>query len=83
MGMRIPGQILNDPGDPPTTEELSQLLEKVRTGTNRQASQTSNHSKPEPKFPEIPASVTHVYTKQHKTGTLPLMEKEKIYYSWC
>ena len=70
MGMRIPGQILNDPGDPPTTEELGQLLERVRTGTNRSAKQTSDHSKPEPKFPEIPAHVTHVYTKQHKAQGL-------------
>ena len=72
LNVRVPGQILEDYGDEPETEEcLSEILRKVRTNTNNQAiTQTSRHSKPEKVLPEVPEGVTHVYTRQHKTPGL-------------
>ena len=68
--VRIPGQILHDPGAPPTEQELHQILENVRTKTNRSAVQPSSHSKEKEPLPGLPTSVTHVYTRQHKAQGL-------------
>ena len=64
--VRIPGQLLMDPGAPPTEMELHQILSNVRNNTNKFPVQPSNHSKPEPELPGLPIEVTHVYTRQHK-----------------
>ena len=81
--VRIPGQLLVDPGAPPTELELQQLLHKVRNNTNRPAVQPSRHNKPEPPLPGIPLDITHVYTRQHKAqglqtpyeGPFPIVER--------
>ena len=70
MNVRIPGQILHDPGSPPTEQELHQILEDVRNKTNKKSVQPSNHSKPEEPLPGLPSSTTHVYTRQHKAQGL-------------
>ena len=64
--VRIPGQLLMDPGAPPTEMELQQILSNVRNNTNKTAIQPSSHNKPEPKLSGLPLEVTHVYTRQHK-----------------
>ena len=70
LNVRIPGQILRDPGEIPSGQELRSLLEQVRANTNKPAVQTSNHSRPPAILPTIPENVTHVYTKQHKAQGL-------------
>ena len=65
QNLRIPGQILNDPGEAPTKEELEELLKSVRENTTITPSQTSSHGT-EKDLPEIPSDITHVYTRQHK-----------------
>ena len=70
MNMRIPGQILYDPGDLPDGPTLHGILSDVRNKTNKTAVQTSNHGAPEKVLPAIPNNVTHVYTRQHKTTGL-------------
>ena len=46
------------------------LLNLVRTKTDRQIHQPSNHSKPESPLNGLPDNITHVYTKQHQTTGL-------------
>ena len=70
MNVRIPGQVLYDPGEIPSELELQEILRKVRTNTNRNAMQPSAHVKKEDELPEIPLNVTHVYTRQHKATGL-------------
>ena len=66
LNVRIPGQILRDPGELETEEELRSLLEQVRRNTNNPPVQTSRHIQPEKPLASIPDNVTHVYTRQHK-----------------
>ena len=68
--VKIPGQILRNPGDYESPSELHQLVEQVRNGTNVSAHQTSVHRTPEKEFLDIPDNVTHVFTRQHKTQGL-------------
>ena len=68
--VRIPGQILLDPGKLPDGPELQDILHKVRTNTNRETRHPPNHNPPEPPLPDIPADVTHVYTRQHHSTGL-------------
>ena len=70
MNVRIPGQLLHDPGAPSDGVELQEILRKVRETTNRPAVQPSSHNKPEDKLPQVPDNVTHAYTRQHKTTGL-------------
>ena len=63
---RIPGQILHDPGEVPSGEELQTLLEQIRNNVNKPAIQPSNHSAPEVALPDIPEGVTKAYVRQHK-----------------
>ena len=65
QNLRIPGQILHDPGEAPTNEELESLLKSVRESTTIIPSQTSSHTI-EKELPELPPNITHVYTRQHK-----------------
>ena len=67
MNMRVPGQLLHDPGDLPSNSQLQEILKNVRLNTLQPAKQTSNHSPPEKPLTGIPPEVTHVYTRQHKT----------------
>ena len=68
--VRIPGQLLSDPGAPPSEIELSKILQNVRNATNRPAVQPSRHSKPEPPLTGFPPDATHAYTRQHKAQGL-------------
>ena len=68
--VRIPGQILYDPGDLPEGPRLKELLQQVKTSTAERIHQTSRHNPPEPAFKSIPENITHVYTKQHQTKGL-------------
>ena len=70
MNVRIPGQILRDPGELQPVEELKSLLEQVRMNTANPAVQTSMHKAPEKPLAAIPEEVTHVYTRQHKATGL-------------
>ena len=70
LKVRVPGQILHDPGDLADEEQLQKLLEDVRNKTDIQAHQTSRHNPPEKPLKSIPDTVTHVYTKQHHTKGL-------------
>ena len=70
MNVRIPGQLLQDPGSLPDGPELQDILNKVRQSTNNEAIQPSRHNKPEIPLKEIPLDVTHVYTRQHQTTGL-------------
>ena len=70
MNVRIPGQLLQDPGNLPEGPELQDILQKVRNATNNEACQPSRHNKPEVPLKEIPANITHVYTRQHQTTGL-------------
>ena len=64
--VKVPGQILLDPGEALDTLAVKNLLGQVKNKTNIPAHQPSNHSRPEKEFKEIPLNVTHVYTRQHK-----------------
>ena len=68
--VRIPGQLLHDPGEPETGPELQDILQRVRLNDTRPTMQTSRHSAPENKLKEIPSNVTHVYTRQHQVTGL-------------
>ena len=68
--LRLPGQLLQDPGQIQSDEDLKDLLQEVRKKTANPAVQPSRHSPLEKPLPEIPANVTHVYTRQHKTTGL-------------
>ena len=70
MNVRIPGQILRDPGAEPSPDDLQDLLQKVRRSTDNPAIQTSSHNRKEETLKAIPPNVTHVYTKQHKATGL-------------
>ena len=70
LNVRIPGQLLNDPEEDLTKEELKALLTSVRQKTNIPVSQPSRHNPPEPKLPGIPENATYAYTKQHQTTGL-------------
>ena len=70
LNVRIPGQILREPGDLPDSETLKELLHQVRVNTNNPPIPTSNHRGPEPKLPPIPEGISHVYTKQHNVTGL-------------
>ena len=65
LNVKIPGQILREPGDMPDSETLKELLHQVRVNTNNPPVPTSNHRAPEPTLPPIPEGVSYVYTKQH------------------
>ena len=65
----IPGEILQEPDSSSDISSVKELLSSIKQKTDRQSVQPSRHSLPEPAFPHIPDTVTHVYTKQHqKTG---------------
>ena len=66
VNVRIPGDLLQDPGEWPEPSSLKSLLDQVKNNTNRKAVQTSNHSAPERELKAIPDNITHVYTRQHK-----------------
>ena len=68
--LRIPGQILHDPGDLPDGPQLKDLLSQVRTSTAERVHQTSRHNPVEGTFKKIPEDITHVYTRQHQTKGL-------------
>ena len=68
--LRIPGQLLQDPGEVPDAEGLQMLLQDVKTRTARPAVQPSRHNPLEAPLPDIPSGVTHAYTRQHKTTGL-------------
>ena len=69
--VRIPGQLLRDPGEEmPSDQQLQNLLHSVKTRTNNPAVPTSNHSVPEKPLKDLPDDITHVYTRQHKTTGL-------------
>ena len=70
MNVRIPGQLLHDPGNLPSGPELQNILQKVKNATNTEACQPSRHNKPEAPLKEIPPNITHVYTRQHQTTGL-------------
>ena len=70
LNVRIPDQILKDPGTIPTEEDLKDLLYQVRVNTNNPPVQTSRHKRPEPELPPIPSDVTHVYVRQHNATGL-------------
>ena len=70
MNVRIPGQILYDPGQMPDGPKLQEILRDVRTKTNRDPVQTSNHSRTETILEGLPDNVTHVFTRQHQTTGL-------------
>ena len=66
----IPGEILNDPDSIEGEEAYKNLLNLVRSKTDRKISQPSRHSKVETPLPGIAEDVTHVYTRQHQTTGL-------------
>ena len=71
MNVRIPGQILRDPGEEmPSEIQLQNLLNSVKMRTNNPPIPTSNHCVKEKPLPGLPEGTTHVYTKQHKTQGL-------------
>ena len=74
-GLRIPGQLLSDPGDIPSSEQLRDLLQDIKIKTAQPAVQPSRHNPPEKPLADIPANVTHAYTRQHKvTGLMTPFE---------
>ena len=68
--VKIPGQILRDPGEPLNEDQVQQLLKNIKISTTGKARQTSRHNPPEKPLPDIPDNVTHVYTRQHHTKGL-------------
>ena len=68
--VRIPGQILHDPGSLPDSSTLQEILKAVRTNTLREAKQPSRHNPPEKPLEDLPEDVTEVYARQHKTTGL-------------
>ena len=70
MNVRIPGQILRDPGELQSAEELKTLLGQVRSNTDNAAVPTSNHSRPEKPCAALPKDITSVFTRQHKATGL-------------
>ena len=70
MNLRIPGQILHDPGELPDGPQLQDILRDVRKNTSNDAKQTSRHNKEEKLLNNLPPEVTHVYTRQHQTKGL-------------
>ena len=66
--LAVPGDLLRDPGEPFTEPELEQLVKFMGKHNNKEPIPTS--IKPQVEVPEPPLSVTHVYTKQHKTTGL-------------
>ena len=79
--VKIPGQILYDPGDLPDEQSLQDLLKQIRTKTNVPARQTSRHNKPERPLPDLPEGISHVYTREHQTTGLqtPFMGPFKVH----
>ena len=67
---KLPGQLLDDKNDPLSKSQLQELLTHQRQRNSKAAVQTSNHASAETKLPEIPESVTKVYTRQHKATGL-------------
>ena len=68
--VRIPEQILYDPGEVQSVESLQQLLKQIREKTSQFGRPTSNHNPPERQLPAVPESATHAYTCQHQTTGL-------------
>ena len=67
----IPGDLLQDPGEPLSKLDISKLVSKLQQKTNRNPAPTYTNPN-QTQVPEPPASVTHVYTKNHKkTGLDP------------
>ena len=54
MKVRTLGQLLHDPGEVPSEEQLQKLLEDVRIKTDIQAHKTSRHNPPEKTLKAIP-----------------------------
>ena len=68
---KLPGQLLDDKSNQPSSQsDLQELLSIQRRRNSKPAIQTSSHSKPEKPLPQIPSNITHVYTKQHKATGL-------------
>ena len=65
----VPGQILSSP-DTSGPEALQEVLKQVRLNTNTLPVQPSRHSPPEKPLADIPADVTHAYTRQHQKNGL-------------
>ena len=66
----IPGEILSDPDTTSDINFLKNILQQVKTKADRPAVQPSRHNPPETPLADIPADVTHVYTRQHHTPGL-------------
>ena len=65
MNLSIPGDLLRDPGSPYTEPELKELVRHMHK-TN-EAPPIPTRQPHQEIVPEPPQSITHVYTKQHKT----------------
>ena len=70
LNVRIPGQLLSDPGEAESAADLKLLLSDIRNKTNVPVSQPSHHTSKEKPLPGIPKDATHAYTKQHQTTGL-------------
>ena len=81
--VRVPGQLLQDPGSPLPEDDVRSLLHSIRQKTNMPASPTSSHGQAKIKLQKVPEGATHVYTKQHKTqGLQPSYEGPFEIDSW-
>ena len=80
--LAVPGDLLRDPGDPLSKPQLEELVEFMHKVDNQNPKPTTKQPHQEI-VPEPPLTVTHVYTKQHKTtglqpsycGPFPVIER--------
>ena len=70
LNLKIPGQLLLDPAAEESDKEIKSLVQSVKLKTDNAAVQPSRHNQPEKGLKDIPAGVTHVYTRQHQTKGL-------------
>ena len=70
QNVRIPGQLLYDPGEIEDFPTLQKLLRQVRLNTSAEAKQPSSHALPEKKLSGVPAGATHAFTRQHQATGL-------------
>ena len=70
QNVRIPGQLLCDPGEIEDFPTLQKLLRQVRLKTTGEAVQPSNHSLPEKQLAGVPEGATHAFTRQHQATGL-------------
>ena len=70
LNLKIPGQLLLDPAAEESEEEIKSLIQSVKLKTDSAAVQPSRHNLPEKGLKDVPAGVTHVYTRQHQTKGL-------------